>query len=63
MVDEVNGFIAEQGYCDFEFVKVLRKTDPAWWHMTYWYDWTATAPDSKPPIQPASLGMILAFYY
>jgi hypothetical protein len=63
MVDELNGYIADQGYCNFEFVKCRGKTEPKLWRLTYWHDRTASGDDSKTNLKPASFGMILAMYY
>ena len=64
MVDEVNGFIADQGYCRFDFGRCRRKTEPKeWWRLQAWWDRTGAGYDTNTVLKPASLGMILVMYY
>jgi hypothetical protein len=62
MVDELNGYIANQGYCDFEFEKYKGADGRDYWRLTYWWDGTATACD-EPAVEPTSLGSVLAIYH
>jgi hypothetical protein len=61
MVDELNGYIANQGYCDFEFEKYYNTNGEARWHVTGWWDNTAAACD-EPAVEPTSLGRVLAVF-
>jgi hypothetical protein len=60
MVDELNGFIANQGYCDFEFEKYHDNGEPRW-RLTGWWDNTHMYCDAA--AEPTSLGKILAIYH
>jgi len=42
MIDEVNGFIADTGYCDFEFEEYQNETGADRWRLRKWWDRTAT---------------------
>ncbi len=55
MVDELNGYQADRGYCDFEFAK---QADGKWL-MVKWRDHTGGGYADS----PATLGRILALYY
>ena len=63
MVDELNGFIADQGYCNFEFEKYTTKEGKKYWRLTGWWDRTSEGYDDYPGIEPTSFGRILAMYY
>ncbi len=41
MIDELNGFIADQGYCNFEFEKYKNEQSEDRWRLTKWWDRTA----------------------
>jgi hypothetical protein len=41
MVDELNGYIADQGYCNFEFEKYKNEEGKDRWRLTKWWDRTA----------------------
>ncbi|MGD8717664.1 MAG: hypothetical protein PVH29_02470 [Candidatus Zixiibacteriota bacterium] len=56
MIDELNGYIANQGYCVFEFEKYYENGEGRW-RLTGWWDNTATACD-----EPTSVGRILAHF-
>jgi hypothetical protein len=60
MVDELNGYIANQGYCDFEFEKYTNQAGQARWHLTGWWDNTNTYFDAGST--PTSVGKIFALY-
>ncbi|MGD8717663.1 MAG: hypothetical protein PVH29_02465 [Candidatus Zixiibacteriota bacterium] len=61
MVDELNGFIANQGYCDFAFEKYKGADGRDYWRLTGWWDNTASAYD-EPAVAPTSLGRVLAVF-
>ena len=61
MVDELNGFIADQGYCNFEFER-YEAGGKKFWRLTGWWDRTSQGYDEYPGVEPASLGRILALY-
>ena len=60
MIDELNGFIANQGYCNFEFEKYVGAEGREYWRLTGWWDNTHTYFDAA--AEPASLGKVLALY-
>jgi hypothetical protein len=62
MIDETNGFTANQGYCDFEFRKYYNEYGEPRWGLTGWWDNTHTAADGYPGTETYSLGMVLAYY-
>ena len=62
MVDEVNGFIADTGYCDFEFERYDGEEGRKFWRLTKWWDWTACSYDGYPGTEPTSVGRVLAMY-
>jgi hypothetical protein len=55
MVDELNGYLADQGYCDFGFGQ---QADGKW-RMANWYDHTGAYNGDT----PTTLGRILALYH
>jgi hypothetical protein len=62
MVDEMNGFIADQGFCNFELERYEGEGGKKLWRLTKWWDNTSVCYDAKPGVAPGSLGRILAFY-
>ena len=62
MVDEVNGYLADTGYCNFEFERYDGSEGEKFWRLTKWEDFTSVAGDSFPACEPTSLGRILALY-
>jgi hypothetical protein len=38
MVDELNGYISNQGYCDFEFEEYQNNSGQDRWRLTGWWD-------------------------
>jgi hypothetical protein len=62
MVDELNGFIADQGYCDFEFERYENEKGEDLWRLTKWWDNTSVSYDANPPLEPTSLGRVLSLY-
>jgi hypothetical protein len=63
MVDALNGYIADTGYCNFEFEKYRSEGGADYWRLTKWWDNTAVYYDANPGVAPASFGRILAIYY
>ncbi len=41
MIDELNGFIAEKGYCNFEFEKFKNEQGQDRWRLKNWWDRTS----------------------
>ncbi len=62
MVDEVNGFIADGGYCNFAFETYYNEKKEKSWRLTGWWDFTSDYFDRAPALIPTSLGKILAMY-
>jgi hypothetical protein len=62
MIDRVNGYTCDQGYCDFEFGTYYNSTGTRLWRLVKWEDFTSVADDSYVSPAPASLGKILAMY-
>ena len=42
MVDELNGYLADTGYCNFEFEKYKNEDNEDRWRLTKWWDNTST---------------------
>ncbi len=61
MVDEENGFIADGGYCNFEFER-YESAGKKYWRLTNWWDRTSQGYDEYPGLEPMSLGRILAVF-
>ena len=62
MIDSLNGYIADRGYCNFEFER-YEAAGKKYWRLTGWWDRTSEGYDEYPGIAPSSLGRILAMYY
>jgi hypothetical protein len=62
MVDELNGFIADGGYCNFEFERYDSASGKKFWRLTGWWDRTSEFFDGYPGVGPTSLGRILALF-
>ena len=62
MVDELSGYVADKGYCDYEFESYAGKEGKKYWRLTAWRDRTCGAFDESPGVCPTSLGRILAMY-
>ena len=63
MVTELNGFIAENGYCDFEFEVYYNERKQKRWRLTEWRDHTSENMDVYPGVAPTSVGRVLAMYH
>lgn len=44
MIDELNGFAADQGYCNFKFEKYQNEQSEDRWRLIAWWDRTALIP-------------------
>ena len=62
MVDELNSFIADTGYCNFEFERYESASGKKYWRLTGWWDRTSQGYDEYPGVAPASLGRVLALF-
>jgi hypothetical protein len=62
MITELDGFIAEKGYCNFEFERYEAAGGKKYWRLTAWWDRTSQGYDENPAVAPTSLGRILALY-
>ncbi len=61
MIDELNGAIANRGYCNFEFER-YEAAGKKYWRLTAWWDRTSEGYDEHPGVSPSSLGRILALF-
>jgi hypothetical protein len=62
MIDEVKGYLADSGYCNYEFERYENEKGEKLWRLTTWWDNTATYYDANPGLEPTSLGRTLALY-
>jgi len=62
MIDELNGFIADNGYCNFEFER-YEAAGKKYWRLTGWWDRTSPYYDENLGAMPQSLGRILAMFH
>ncbi len=62
MVSELEGFIADGGYCNFAFERYETEKGEEYWRLTKWWDRTSEFFDAYPGVAPASLGKLLALY-
>jgi hypothetical protein len=62
MVDENNGYLADQGYCNFAFESYVNDKKEKRWHLIGWWDYTSGAADFCGAAEASSLGKILALY-
>ncbi len=63
MIDEVNGFIIDKGFCDFAFEAYYNEQKEKRWRLTGWWDRTSEFFDEYTGVAPGSLGKLLALYY
>jgi hypothetical protein len=63
MVDELNGYMADNGYCDYEFESYTSEAGKKCWRLTKWWDRTAVPADGHLGLVPTSVGRILALFY
>ena len=62
MIDDLNGFIADRGYCNFAFERYESAGGKKYWRLTAWWDRTSQGYDEFPGVAPGSLGRILALF-
>ncbi len=62
MIDELNGYGADNGYCNFEFERYTTKESKKYWRLTGWWDRTSQGYDRSPGVEPTLLGRILAIF-
>lgn len=62
MVDELNGYVADKGYCNFEFESYPTKEGKKNWRLTKWWDRTSELNGKPNGLTPSSVGRILAMY-
>ena len=62
MVTDISGYLADKGYCNFEFEKYTGKDGNKYWRLTGWWDRTSEFFDAYPGVAPTSLGRILAVF-
>jgi hypothetical protein len=62
MVNELNGYIADSGYCNFAFEVYYNEQKEKRWRLSGWWDFTSAYADATPGLIPTSLGKILAMY-
>lgn len=62
MVTGMNGYIAQEGYCDFSFERYETASGNKYWRLSGWWDHTSEDYDGYPGVAPTSLGRILALY-
>jgi hypothetical protein len=62
MIDDLNGFIADGGYCNFAFERYEATSGKKYWRLTKWWDRTSECFDKYPGLEPASLGKVLALF-
>jgi len=63
MVDELNGYIADQGFCNFAFESYTSEAGKKCWRLTGWWDRTAVPADGRIGFMPTSVGKVLAVFY
>ncbi len=64
MVDELIGYQANQGYCNFAFESYTSETGKKCWRLSGWWDRTAVpAAGVRFALAPSSFGRILAIFY
>jgi hypothetical protein len=63
MVDELNGYIADIGYSNFEFERYEAESGKKYWRLINWWDRTSQGFDANPGVAPSSFGRILALYF
>ena len=61
-VDEKSGYVADEGYCHFEFEKYKNKQGRDVWRLTRWWDDTEGGADEPPGFEHVPLWYILSMY-
>ncbi len=62
MVDENRGYLADEGYCHFEFEKYKNEQGQDVWRLTNWWDNTEGGGEEPPGIEHVPLWYILSLY-
>jgi hypothetical protein len=62
MIDEINGYLADAGHCNFGFERYDGEEGEKLWRLTEWWDNTAVCYDANLGTIPPSLGKILAMF-
>jgi hypothetical protein len=62
MVDENNGYIADKGYCHFEFEKYKNEKGQDSWWITKWWDDTEGGGEAPAGVERVPLWYILSLY-
>lgn len=62
MVDEVNGYVADGGYCHFEFEKYNDEQGRYLWRITKWWDKTEGGGEAPAGVERVPLRYILSLY-
>jgi len=62
MITELDGFIAEKGYCNFEFERYEAAGGKKYWRLTAWWDRTSQGYDEYPGVTPTSFGKVIATF-
>jgi hypothetical protein len=62
MVNELDGFIADKGYCNYEFERYEGAGGKKYWRLTKWWDRTSQSSDEYPGALAASFGKVLALF-
>jgi hypothetical protein len=62
MITELSGYIADGGYCNYEFER-YDASGKKYWRLTAWWDRTSGSFDGYPGVAPTSLGRVLAVFY
>jgi len=62
MIDSLNGYIAERGYCNYEFERYESASGKKFWRLTGWWDRTSVGYDEYPGVEPTSLGRVLSLF-
>jgi hypothetical protein len=62
MIDELNGYLANCGYCNFAFERYDGPKGEKLWRLTKWWDNTGVSYDANPALTPTSLGKVLSLY-
>jgi hypothetical protein len=61
-VDELSGYVADKGYCHFEFEKYKNEQGRDRWRLTKWWDDTEGGADEPPGFERVPLWYILSLY-
>jgi hypothetical protein len=62
MADETTGYLADEGYCHFEFEKYKNEQGQARWRITKWWDSTKAGGETPAGVERVPLWYILSLY-